>query len=158
MGINRAEGVSEVRFGSSHQGSAGPVRVLIACLALAATACNPPSPAPPSPTRTSQGAVVLGTAGNFNVLGASTVTNTGPTVITGDLGLSPGTAVTGFPPGLVSGAQHVADAPAIQAQSDLNAAWTTLQNEPCQFTLTNPDLTGLTLTPGVYCFSSRPRG
>jgi hypothetical protein len=55
------------------------------------------------------GPVPLGTAANFAVLAGSTVTNTGPTILNGDLGLSPGTSVTGFPPGQVNGTIHAAD-------------------------------------------------
>src|SRR5580693_9124874 len=53
--------------------------------------------------------VPLGSAANFTVLGGTTVTSTGATLVKGDLGVSPGTAVTGFPPGNVSGTIHSAD-------------------------------------------------
>ncbi|MEO8955881.1 MAG: ice-binding family protein [Ktedonobacteraceae bacterium] len=96
----------------------------------------------------------LGTAGNFAVLGASTVTNTGATVVTGDLGVSPGTAVTGFPPGIVNGTKHITDAVALQAQSDVAVAYVDAAGQPCDFNLTGQDLGGKILTPGVYCFSS----
>ncbi len=96
----------------------------------------------------------LGTAGNFAVLGASAVTNTGPTVVTGDVGVSPGTAVTGFPPGSVIGTKHVADAVALQAQNDVAVAYGDAAGQPCNVNLTGQDLGGKTLTSGVYCFSS----
>src|ERR1700674_2188492 len=68
--------------------------------------------------------ISLGSAQSFAVLGGTTVTNTGLTAVTGDLGVSPGTAVTGFPPGVVSGgAIHAGDATAAQAQTDLTAAY-----------------------------------
>jgi len=98
--------------------------------------------------------VPLGTAEAFAVLGASTVTNTGPSVINGDLGVSPGTAVTGFPPGIVNGTMHVADAVALQAQTDLTTAYNDAAGRACDVDLTSQDLGGLTLTSGVYCFSS----
>ncbi len=94
----------------------------------------------------------LGTAGGFAVLGASAVTNTGPTVIVGDLGISPNNAssVTGFPPGQVIGTTHFADALALSAQNDTTTAYDTLAGRACDVTI-SADLGGSTLVPGVYC-------
>jgi hypothetical protein len=103
--------------------------------------------------------VPLLTAGNFKVLAGSTVTNTNtPTTITGgDLGVSPGTSVTGFPPGVLiaPAVMHVADPTAAQAQLDLTAAY----NYAAGIVLPAPqvlagDLTGLTLAEGTYKTSS----
>lgn len=95
----------------------------------------------------------LGTAASFAVLAGSAVTNTGPTTLTGDLGLSPGSSVTGFPPGVVNGAIHVDDAVAVQAKVDLATAYADAAGQPCTSTLSG-DLGGRTLVPGVYCFTS----
>jgi Ice-binding-like len=98
----------------------------------------------------------LGTALNFTVLAGSAITNTGPTVITGNLGLDPGTAssVTGFPPGSVTGVKHTADAVALQAKNDLVTAYTDAATAPTTSDLTGTNLGGKNLTPGVYTFSS----
>ena len=99
--------------------------------------------------------VDLGTASSFGVLAGSTVTNTGPTTIFGDLGVWPGTAITGFPPGVVSpGMMHGGDTVAMQAQTDLTTAYNFAAGEACGTSLTDQDLGGLTLTPGSYCFAS----
>lgn len=98
----------------------------------------------------------LGSAQDFAVVGASTVTNTGASTVRGDLGLNPGTAssITGFPPGLVYGTTHAADAVALDAQNSITAAWNNLTGQACTLDLTGQDLGGMTLTPGVYCFST----
>ncbi len=97
---------------------------------------------------------ILGTAENFAVLGGSTVTNTGSTTITGDVGVSPGSAITGFPPGLVTGTIHGPGAVSLQAQSDVTTAYTGLAAMPYNSVLTGTNLGGLTLTSGVYKFDS----
>ena len=93
--------------------------------------------------------VPLGTAANFAVLAASTITNTGATTINGDLGLSPGTSVTGFPPGQVNGTVYTADAVAVQAQNDLTTAYNDAATQPVTATI-GTELGGTTETPGVY--------
>src|ERR1041385_250276 len=98
--------------------------VVLPCVAVAAMACESRSrSAGPQEETTavahSATALVLGTTQSFAVLAGSTVTNTGPTVVTGDLGVSPGSAVTGFPPGLVNGGTiQAGNAVALQAQND----------------------------------------
>lgn len=97
----------------------------------------------------------LRTEQNFAVLAGSTVTNTGSSVITGNLGVAPGSAVTGFPPGLVAGGTiHAADAVALQAQNDTTTTYNNLAGVACDTDLTGQDLGGMTLVSGVYCFSS----
>ncbi len=96
----------------------------------------------------------LGTALDFSVLGGSTITNTGPTVVTGSLGLDPGSAVTGFPPGRVTGSKHITDAVALQAKGGLVTAYNDAANAPTTSDLTGKNLGGKNLNPGVYAFSS----
>jgi hypothetical protein len=100
--------------------------------------------------------VSLGMAESFAVLAGTTVTNVNNpgTIVTGDLGVSPGSAITGFPPGIVNGSIHAADVLAGQAQAAVTTAYNALAGLPCTTDLTGQDLGGLTLIPGVYCFSS----
>ena len=97
----------------------------------------------------------LNTAQNFGALAGSTVTNTGPTIVTGSVGVSPGSAVTGFPPGIVVGGMiHAGNATAAQAQTDLTNAYNAALGIACGTNLTGQNLGNRTLTPGVYCFDS----
>ena len=99
-----------------------------------------------------QAPVPMGSAANFEVLGASTVTNTGPTIISGgDLGLSPGSSVTGFPPGTLTppAVMHLTDPVAAQAQLDLSIAYDYAAGLTGAALLPG-DMSGLTLTPGLY--------
>jgi hypothetical protein len=107
------------------------------------------------PVTAQASSVLLGTAAPFVVLAGSTATNTGPSVLNGDLGLSPGTSLTGFGlPAVVNGATHNTDAVAAQAQSDLATAYNTAAAQPGAVDLTGQNLGGLTLRAGAYAFSS----
>jgi hypothetical protein len=101
-----------------------------------------------------QSGVPQGTTSTYAVLAASAVTSTGLTVLNGDLGVSPGTAITGFPPGVVTGAIHAGDPVAAQAQADAQVEYNYLDGLPCGTNLSGVDLGGQVLTPGVYCFDS----
>jgi hypothetical protein len=104
----------------------------------------------PGNAQAAQPPVGLGTATSFAVLAGSAVTNTGNSVISGDLGVSPGAAVTGFPPGLVNnGTQHKADTVAAQAQSDLTTAYVNAAGRT-PVTAVPVELAGRRLKPGVY--------
>jgi hypothetical protein len=95
--------------------------------------------------------VGLGSAASFSVLGGSTITNTGPTTMFGDLGLSPGSSVTGAPH--VLGATHVDDAVAIGAKSSLTTAYNDAASRPSSGSA-GTDLSGQTFLPGVRTASS----
>ncbi len=94
--------------------------------------------------------VALGSASNFAVLAGSTVTSTGPTTVTGDLGVSPGTAVTGFPPATLVGAQHAGDPTSAQAVADLTTAYNNAAGRTLCPVSVSGNLGGMTLTPGLY--------
>jgi ice-binding like protein len=98
--------------------------------------------------------VGLASAGTFRVLANSTVANTGPTSVDGDLGVSPGSAVTGFPPGTVSGGTFTGSpGPAATAQSDLTIAYNNAAARP-PGTAVAGNIGGQTLAPGVFTSTS----
>jgi hypothetical protein len=132
-------------------------RLLGAGLALATVLATLPASAGPI--------VALGAASSFAVLAGSTVTNTGNSIVNGNLGVWPGTAITGFGsgpgllgPGIVNGTQYAggtATGPSGTAQGALTTAYNNLAGLACGTTLTNQDLgTVGPLNPGVYCFAS----
>jgi type VI secretion system secreted protein VgrG len=103
------------------------------------------------------GGIDLGTAGNFAVLAGSSATNTGSSLINGgDVGVCPGSGLTGFTSGTIVApyTAHVGDAVAMQAQADLTLAYNAVAALTPGFNLTGQDLGGMVLTPGVYFFAS----
>jgi hypothetical protein len=142
----------DVTMKTTHHGSL-PL-TLAALGALAAGACGTSHGTGTGTTSDSLDQTTLGTAQSFAVLGGSTVTNTGATVVDGNLGVDPGLSITGFPPGLVHGTIHAGDAVALQAQNDVTTAYNTLAGQALTKDLTGQDLGGMTLVAGVYRFSS----
>lgn len=98
----------------------------------------------------------LGDARDFAILGASAVTNTGPTVIVGNIGVSPGSEINGFPPGVVTGTINSANPAAVAAHASAQTAYDFLQGMPSipANNLSGSDLGGMTLSPGVYKFNT----
>jgi Ice-binding-like len=131
-----------------------------ACLLLSLEACGLPPDAFEEPTAQDTASALtsvpsLGSAVSFAVLGASTVTCTNAAAVRGDVGVSPGTAITGFNADCaVAGTIHAGDAVAIQAHADLLPAYSSLGAAICEHRLTGQDLGGQTLAPGVYCFDA----
>lgn len=97
---------------------------------------------------------ILGTASTYGILAGSTVTCVTGGTINADVGVSPGSTLTGFPPCTISGTRHLADAPAAKAQNDLTTAYNALAGLACGTTVTPADVGGRTLAPGVYCVAS----
>jgi hypothetical protein len=95
---------------------------------------------------------ILGSASSYGILAGSTVTCAGaPGQINADVGVSPGSTTTGFPPCVITGATHLADAVAGTQQGRLTGAYNYLAGRACGTVVTPADLGGRTLSPGVYC-------
>jgi hypothetical protein len=120
--------------------------VAAALTAMAVLGAGPAAASAATPT------VELGTAAAYSVLGGQAVTNTGPTTLSGDLGVTPGTATTGFPPGIVGGSRHSADAAAGIARSDFTIAYDDAAGRASTHAVAG-DLVGRTLVDGVYTAS-----
>lgn len=97
---------------------------------------------------------ILGSAGSFAILGASTVTNTGATTVNGDIGLAPGTSITGSSGITDTGTTHTTDTMATTAQTDATHANSILSGLQATANLSGLDLGGRTLSPAVYLFNS----
>ncbi len=123
--------------------------------AILMTGCNNDDPSPNNmviPTQSiSMATVSLAGSSDIAVLAGSAVTSTGATVITGDLALSPGTSIGGFPPGILNGTEHINDVIATQAKLDLTAAYNDAAGRTSTDIVTlSGNIGGLTLTPGLY--------
>ena len=91
------------------------------------------------------------------MLAPSTVTNTNPSGLGQSVGLSPGTSIVGFPPGIVlaPGTIEASSPVTLQAQNDLTTGYANAAGRSVEFTQTNPDLVGQTLIPGVYAATAK---
>lgn len=122
--------------------------LLIGCKEDEPTATNPVIIPIQTTVHTS---VTLAGTSNLAILAGSAITSTGATVITGDLGLSPGSSLGGFPPGILNGTQHINDGIANQAKLDLTAAYNDAAGRTSTDIVTlSGNIGGLTLSPGLY--------
>ena len=135
------------------------IKFLLTSLAVASavfiTGCKKDDPKPATiviPVQTTtHTTVALSGASGLAVLAGSGITSTGATVITGDIGLSPGTSVGGFPPGVLNGTLHINDEIANQAKIALTAAYNDAAGRTSTDIVTlSGNIGGLTLTPGLY--------
>ncbi|HCV15734.1 MAG TPA: antifreeze protein, partial [Rikenellaceae bacterium] len=100
------------------------------------------------------GGINLRTAESYAVLAGSGISSTGPTIVNGDMGTSPTGTINGFPPGIVNGVTNAANAAAAQAKLDLTTAFLDGQSRSTSAISLPGDLSGLTLTPGLYVNST----
>lgn len=105
-------------------------------------------------TSTAQPSPLLGSAATYGILAGTTVTCVTGGTINADVGVSPGSTTTGFPPCTITGSTNLANAASAQAQADLTTAYDALVARPCGTVVTPADLGGRTLAPGVYCAAS----
>ncbi len=140
-----------VRTSGSCTGTAGTRDTRLRAVSIAAVLAMVAAVVLVGPSGTARAAtkVNLGTAGSFAVLAGTTITNTGPTTITGDVGLHPGKAVTGFNSVTLHGQLHVANATASQAKDDLELAYDIAAGQQPRTTVAT-ELGGQVLPGGVY--------
>jgi len=143
------------------QRSDARLAAILSVAALVAVLCGCHSPTkvcvvPGAPPGSGPLPSPLGTSSTFVILGGSTVTNTGATTtIVGDVGVSPGSAITGIPAGQPTGGSiHINDGPAAAAQTDLTTAYNDLAGRARNATMTGIDLGGRTFRAGVYFWST----
>ena len=118
------------------------MKKVLACFVLIAAAAN------------CRADVILGSASDFGVLAGTTITNAGNSAVYGEIGVNPGTAVVGFPPGIAVGGIHLNDMAAARAEADLASACLYLSGLAPTANLTDLNLGGSTLTSGVYRFDA----
>ncbi len=131
---------------------------LLTALVVVFAGCKNDDPEPANnnpvviPIQTSnQATITMAGLSDLAILAGSGITNTGATNITGDIGLSPGTSIGGFPPGILNGTQHINDAISNQAKLDLTAAYNDAAGRTSTDIVTlSGNIGGLTLTPGLY--------
>ena len=121
-----------------------------ALFALIAAQCTIGLAHPSMEKRTSP--VVMGLAKTFGAIAATTLTSTGATLITGDCGTCPGTAITGFPPGVCTGITSAGGTAACNAEAACLTAYNNAKGLVPTAALPSSDLGGVTLAPGVYTF------